>query len=77
MPTASNESRSIMKKWFGDEIDESGPYNFLRSHGFTEKGGLLIKPTPSYTVSEYELECIIFLCDEWDFAFEEWEIKTA
>lgn len=70
MPQASDEQRNLMEKWFGDPIDERGPNNFLRSHGYTQRGGVLISPTPSHTVSKDEWECIAFLCDEWDFGFD-------
>lgn len=73
MPTASDESRELMGKWFGDEIDMQGPYNFLRSHGYGDHAGILVKPTPSHTVSEDEYKCICFLFDEWDFGFDTYE----
>lgn len=69
MPSSSDEQRNQMIKWFGD-IDTDGPYSFLRRHGYTEKGGMLIKPTSAHTVSADEWECICFLADEWDFGFD-------
>lgn len=27
-------------------------------------------PVPHHTVSNEELECIYFVCDEWDFGWE-------
>lgn len=69
MPTASDELRDLMSKWFGDSIDMVGPYNFLRRHGYTEEGGLFLKPTPAHTVSEFEWMCLCFLMEEWDFGF--------
>jgi hypothetical protein len=70
MPQASDEQRNLMEKWFGDAIDMRGPYAFLKARGYGDYRGMLIKPTLSHTVSEYEWECIAFLCDEWDFGFE-------
>jgi hypothetical protein len=73
MPSASNNQRALMQKWFGNEIDDGNPMRFLQSHGWTEKSGMLIKPTPSHTVSAYELECCLFLRDEWDYGFMDGE----
>jgi hypothetical protein len=70
MPQASDAQRELMEKWFGDPVDDGGPYRFLMAHGYQEWAGLLIKPTPSHTISEYEWACIVFLADEWDYGFE-------
>jgi len=70
MPTASDDQRELMQKWFGSPVDDYKPYIFLRRRGYTDEGGMLGKPTPSHTVSEYEWQCIAFLCDEWDYAFD-------
>jgi hypothetical protein len=70
MPQASDDDRDLMLKWFGDAIDMVGPYKFLRARGYRERAGVLIKPTPAHTISEYEAACIDFLCDEWDFGFD-------
>lgn len=68
MPTASDRQRNLMAKWFGDPIAEAGPIQFLESHGFVLlRNWHWQKPTPSYTVSSYEMECISFLFHEWDF----------
>lgn len=69
MPQASNEQRALMEKWFGDPVDDGGPYRFLQSHGFTEWAGTFKPPVPSHNVSCDEWECIAFLCDEWDYGF--------
>lgn len=70
MPQASDRQRELMERWFGDSINMAGPYKFLRSHGYTEKGGLLIKPVSAHNVSRDEWQCIRFLVDEWDFGFD-------
>jgi hypothetical protein len=70
MPTATNELRDLMELWFGDAIDDGGPYRFLMARGYQEWAGMLIKPTSAYTVSIYEAPCIQFLCDEWDYGFD-------
>jgi hypothetical protein len=71
MPTASDEQREMMRKWFGDPVDDSGPYIFLRRHGYTDHAGMWRKPTPAHTISDAEWQCIVFLCDEWDYGFDE------
>jgi hypothetical protein len=71
MPQASDAQRELMAKWFGgDGIDDGPPYAFLMSRGWTDKAGMLVKPTRSYSISQYEWECICFLCDEWDYGFD-------
>lgn len=69
MPSADDASRAVMVKWFGD-IDIVGPLAFLRARGWTERAGMLIKPTPAHTPSAYEWGCVAFLCDEWDFGYD-------
>lgn len=69
MPSASDELRDIMQRWFGDEVDCRGPIKFLASHGFKELRGIIIPPVPSHTLSEEECICIKFLVDEWDFGY--------
>lgn len=71
MPQATDEQRDQMKQWFGDEVSDAGAIELLLSHGFTESRGMWAKPTSAHTVSCYELECLNFLCDEWDYAYEE------
>ena len=70
MPQSSDEQRALMEKWFGDAIDMAGPYKFLRARGWSERAGMFLKPTPSHTISEYEWQCVAFLCDEWDFGYD-------
>jgi hypothetical protein len=69
MPTASDEQRKLMQKWFGEEIDTTGPLTFLLDRGWTDNAGLLVPPVPSHHPSDYELECIYYLVDEWDFGY--------
>jgi hypothetical protein len=67
MPQATNELRALMGRWFGDEIDDRGPTEFLLSHGFEEtKAGLWRPPVPYHNVSREELACLRFLVEEWD-----------
>lgn len=71
MPQATGDFRALMNKWFGDPISEQGPMQHLFSRGFTEANGLWYKPTPSYTPSVYDVACLLFLRDEWDFDWAE------
>jgi len=66
MPTASENLRNLMEKWFGDPIDDAGPLAFLRARGWRDRGGNLTPPVSAYTPSYYEWRCIHFLVDEWD-----------
>lgn len=70
MPQALDSQRELMGKWFGNEIDDGGPYAFLRSHGYWEEGGMIRPPVPHHNVSADEWQCIAFLCDEWDYGWE-------
>lgn len=69
MPQALDEQRELMRKWFGDPIDDSGPLNFLIARGWTDQGGMLSPPVSAHSPSVYELHCIWFLCDEWDYGY--------
>lgn len=69
MPTASNSQRDLMNKWFGDEIDDRGPTKFLLARGWTERGGMWTKPVSAHNPSDYEVQCLLFLHDEWDHDF--------
>jgi hypothetical protein len=59
---------ACFKKWFGS-FDDSGPLKFLLDRGWTDNAGLLVPPVPSHQPSPYEFECLYFLCDEWDYAY--------
>lgn len=70
MPQAADEDRALMGKWFGDEISDSGPLDFLMARGWTFPGGLCVPPVPCYQPSQYEWACVAFLCDEWDYGYD-------
>lgn len=70
MPQASDKSRALMEKWFGDAVDTYGPARLLSSHGYTQRSGCWFKPTRYHTVSTEEAACLDYLFDEWDFCFE-------
>lgn len=68
MPQATEEQRTTMKRWFGDSISETGPIDFLESHGFTLlRGWTWAAPTIHHSISCYEERCLTFLICEWDF----------
>lgn len=69
MPQASDELRARMQERFGDSIADGPPWEFLKSRGYTERGGLIKPPNPNHNITEDEGECVDFLCDEWDWAF--------
>lgn len=78
MPQASDTDRALMAKWFprgingtsnDSGIDDGCPAHFLRSRGWIDRGGIWYKPTPSYNPSIYEVACLLFLRDEWDYDF--------
>lgn len=82
MPQASDEQRALMAKWFPVYVDgpygvtanDSGiadgpPAHFLLIRGWIEINGMWHKPTPAHSPSIYEVECLRFLRDEWDYDF--------
>lgn len=70
MPQACDEDRNLMLQWFGHDVSDVGPLRFLKARGWTFPGGLCTPPTPAHQPSQYEMACAIFLCDEWDYAYE-------
>jgi len=70
MPQASEELRDKMGEYFGDPIDDSGPWEFLKNLGWTQTStGWLRHPEPFREISEKEWDCVDFLCEEWDWAY--------
>lgn len=72
MPQAADEDRAKMQGYFGNPVCDSGPMKFLaeRGFGFT-RGGLIVKPGTYWDeLSEKEKDCLNFLADEWDYAFD-------
>ena len=67
MPQASDAQRDLMAQWFGDPVSDGGPLDFLMARGWSCRGGMFRPPVPYYRPSIYELECVDFLCDEWDY----------
>lgn len=68
MPQATTKLRSLMYEWFGDDVSDTGPIAFLRSHGFSfDRTWAWHLPVHHHTVSCYEAACISFLMQEWDW----------
>lgn len=70
MPQASDELRDKMARYFDDAIADWPPTAFLLDQGYSEKGGWWTKPSPDHTPTEKEWDCLNFLCDEWDHAYD-------
>ena len=68
MPQASDELRAKMRERFGS-IDLTGPQDHLLAQGYTINHGFITLPSPLHRATEGEGNCIDFLCDEWDYAF--------
>lgn len=69
MPQTTDELRKLMKEWFGDEIDDVGPSQFLFSRGYSEKAGVWYPPVPAHNATPDEFACLRFLAEEWDYDF--------
>lgn len=69
MPQATDELRAKMVARFGT-IGDDGPWEFLKSRGYTMDHFYISIPSPLRKITEDEGDCIDFLCDEWDWAFE-------
>lgn len=71
MPQASDELRAEMKKFYGDEISEAGPTNFLIGQGYTLTPAWywIAKPgVKDYAqMTQQEWLSMVFLRDEWDY----------
>ena len=66
MPQASQNLRDRIRTRF-DSIDCGAPLLYLKNGGWSEIGGYLSPPNGPITDAEWE--CLDFLCDEWDFAY--------
>ncbi len=82
MPQASDQDRALMAEYFGGEgIDLYQPLEFLKSQGWIVGAGWLRYPENKHRsqVSGKEWNCVDFLCDEWDFGFnndDQWDSET-
>jgi hypothetical protein len=71
MPSTTLERRELIYKWFGEDADDYEVMRFLRTRGFEEVfNGVIRPPVPHHNISKDEWECIMYLIEEWDFAFE-------
>lgn len=68
MPQTSDELRELMIKWFGD-MSDYGPLKLLMAKGWTDKGGMLFPPTPSYWGPREDYVLLKFLREEWDYDY--------
>lgn len=76
MPSTSPDILDLMDKWFPEtrrgkhcSLDFAA-IQFLEARGWTFPKGLCVPPVPSHRGTPYELKCILYLCEEWDFAWK-------
>jgi len=70
MPTASDELRARMKERFGCPVGDAGPISYLEGQGYIlNRDWTWAHPKVSSAddIPTAEWDCIVFLCDEWDF----------
>lgn len=71
MPQASDELRAKMAGYFdGEGVDLYAPLEFLMQNGWVDREGWLSTNKLRGEITEKEFDCVEFLCDEWDFAFD-------
>lgn len=71
MPQASDSQRKLMNDWFGDPVSDAGPSKLLESRGFIfGDDGVIIPPVPHHNPTVEEVECILFLINEWDYGYD-------
>lgn len=69
MPQASQSDQEWAKSEFGN-LDSFGPMVALQGKGYVlSNKWTWTKPSPEHVITEYELRCMGFLCDEWDFGW--------
>lgn len=69
MPQASLSDQLWATAMFGD-LDTSGPSLALEEKGYVlNSNWTWTKPSPEHVPTEYELRCMGFLCDEWDYGW--------
>lgn len=71
MPSATDRLQTKVREIFGD-LDCAAPEAFLLARGFTIVDGWISKEgvTEIWELTQQELICIVFLVEEWDYAFE-------
>ena len=68
MPIATEELRDKMGEYFGDRIGDWEPRAFLLDQGWTESNGTW--NSPPRPITDKEWNCLDFLVQEWDHAYE-------
>jgi hypothetical protein len=67
MPQATDELRDKMRTHFGS-MDTHGPQKYLEDKGYKlTKDWRWQKPDPLAATPLFELDCIDFLIEEWDY----------
>lgn len=71
MPSATDKLQNKIIEVYGD-LDSFGPEALLLSRGFNIEKGLISKVgvTEIWEFAQDELIAIMFLVEEWDYAFE-------
>lgn len=71
MPQASDEDREKMVRYFGGPGGDDTPVlKWLSEVGWTFPKGICTRPSPNHIPTPQELECVYFLCDEWDYGYK-------
>lgn len=68
MPQASEQQRNLYRNYFPDMEPGDGEA-FLKSQGYTIKGGWIKHPTKDHVETRKEAIVIDYLIWEWDYAF--------
>lgn len=76
MPNSSDELRDRMSQRFGS-IDLTGPENYLRMQGYTVTKGGIINGMKDHKPTILEWDCIVFLFEEWDYAYEAHDVHKG
>jgi hypothetical protein len=71
MPSATDKLQNKIRELFGD-LDLAAPEEYLILQGYTITDGFISKQdvTEIWEMTQQELICVMFLVEEWDYAFE-------
>lgn len=70
MPSADPELTDQIAEWFGPYDLDSSCIRFLESHGWVlARSGMWSLPVSGHRPSCYEMKCLWYLCDEWDYGY--------
>lgn len=73
MPQTSDAVLSIINKWFPLDRRETPHWSALKllfAKGWTERGGMLTPPTPSYYGPREDYVLLKYLVEEWDYDYQ-------